>query len=160
MKWGVRIGAASMAVLHGAQGGQKFLGIWLLAMTLQATKTIPLSVLIFMCAVFMGAGTLVGGGRIIRTLGEKLVKVGAEEGIAADVGAAVCLAFLTLFGIPVSTTHTKTAALMGVGAAGRGRMDRRVAWRMVGAWLLTFPACGGAAYLGMRSILHLLSVCQ
>lgn len=156
MKWGLRIGAAAMALLHGAQDGQKFLGIWLLAMTLQATESIPISLLIFLCAVFMGAGTLVGGGRIIRTLGEKLVKVGTEEGIAADAGAAVCLALLTLFGIPVSTTHTKTAALMGVGAAGRERMDWRVAGRMVGAWLLTFPVCGGAAYLGMRVILHLL----
>jgi len=152
----LRVSAAAMAFLHGAQDGQKFVGVWLLAVSLGAGPTISQPMLIVMCAVFMGLGTLIGGGRIIRTLGEKLVAVGMEEGIAADLGAAACLLLLTLGGIPVSTTHTKTAALMGVGAAGRGMLDRRVAARMVGAWLLTFPACGGLSYLGMKLILFLL----
>lgn len=149
-------GAAAMAFMHGAQDGQKFVGIWLLALSFggevgQYTTAIAATV----CALLMGTGTVVCGGRIIRTLGEKLVKTGYREGFAADVGAAVCLLLLTLFGIPVSTTHTKTAALMGVGITkGRGRLDAATAAKMLGAWLLTFPACFGIGYFLMMGILR------
>lgn len=144
-------GAAAMAFMHGAQDGQKFIGMWLLALSLGGVgNSGALTVPVLACALLMGAGTLLGGGRIIRTLGEKLVKTGYREGIAADVGAAVCLLFLTLGGLPVSTTHTKIAALMGTGLAkGRGGSDAPTAARLVLAWLLTFPACFGLAYLLM-----------
>ena len=158
MKGCLVAGAAVMALMHGAQDGQKLMGIWLLSTALVGdgeAKNVALAVL--MCALLMGAGTLLGGGRIIRTLGVELVKTGYREGFAADVGASICLLILTLLGIPVSTTHTKTAALMGVGAAkGRGRLRAVTAAKLLGAWLLTFPACFGVGYalmVGIRRIL-------
>ena len=155
MKRALTVGAAAMAFMHGAQDGQKFIGMWLLALSLggagdSASSAVP----VLACALLMGTGTLVGGGRIIRTLGEKLVRSGYREGLAADIGAAVCLLFLTLGGLPVSTTHTKTAALMGTGLAkGRGGSDMPTAAKLVLAWLLTFPACFSLAYLGMKGLL-------
>lgn len=158
MKRCLTAGAAAMALMHGAQDGQKFVGVWLLAATAvgdRGGRILPVSVLL--CALLMGAGTMLGGGRIIRTLGEKLIQTGYREGFAADVGAAVCLLVLTLFGMPVSTTHTKTAALMGVGAAkGRGRLHAVTAAKMLGAWLLTFPACFGVGYFLMMGLLRVL----
>lgn len=154
MKRCLTVGAAVMALMHGAQDGQKFVGLWLLALT-AFEKESPASTMtaIVICAALMGMGTLLGGGRIIRTLGEKLIKTGYGEGFAADVGAAACLLMLTLFGMPVSTTHTKTAALIGVGAAkGRGRLDVATALKLLGAWVLTFPACFGMGYFLMTVI--------
>lgn len=154
MKRCLTVGAAVMALMHGAQDGQKFVGIWLLALTPFGDTTPAVTVTaVIACALLMGTGTLLGGGRIIRTLGERLMKTGYREGFSADVGAALCLLVLTLLGMPVSTTHTKTAALMGVGAAkGRGRLDVVTALKLLGAWLLTFPACFGMGYFLMTVI--------
>lgn len=150
-------GAAAMAFMHGAQDGQKFIGMWLLALSLGGGESAFSAAAVLGCAVLMGAGTLLGGGRILRTLGEGLIETGYREGFAADLGAAVCLMFLTLGGVPVSTTHTKTAAIMGTGAAkGRGRTERSTAAKLFVAWLLTFPACFLLSYLGMKGILWIL----
>jgi PiT family inorganic phosphate transporter len=154
MKGYLVAGAAAMALMHGAQDGQKFIGIWMLStVLLKNGKSANVTLAVLLCALLMGAGTLLGGGRIIRTLGVELVKTGYREGFAADVGAATCLLILTLLGMPVSTTHTKTAALMGVGAAkGRGRLNAVTVAKLLGAWLLTFPACFGAGYALMVGI--------
>ena len=69
------------------------------------------------------------------------------QGFAADTAAVACLLLATAGGLPVSTTHTKTCAVMGAGAAGGGKVDRRIAGRMVLAWLLTFPACALLGYV-------------
>ena len=148
-------GASAMALMHGAQDGQKFIGLWLLAFSLGGVGKPHSVVIILACALFMGAGTLLGGGRIIKTLGRDLVQTGYREGVSADLGAAVCLLFLTLGGFPVSTTHTKTAALMGVGMArGRRGMDGKTALRLVLVWLLTFPACFVFSYFTMRLVMR------
>lgn len=140
-KW-MTTGACAMAFVHGAQDGQKFIGFWLMATSLRAGDGTQTAASAVACALLMGTGTLLGGARIIRTLGEKLLKTGYREGFSADLGAAACLLLLTLLGIPVSTTHTKTAALMGVGAAkGRGRIDPCTVAKLLGTWILTFPAC-------------------
>ena len=139
-------GAAAMAFLHGAQDGQKFMGIFLLACTLAAGGgsggfRIP-PWLMVLCASVMALGTLIGGRRIVDTLGRGMGELSPREGFAADLGGAACLLACTLAGLPVSTTHAKTAAMLGAGAAcGRGA-DRRVFWEMALAWLLTFPGCG------------------
>ena len=148
-------GASAMSAMHGAQDGQKMIGLWLLAATLGGGNAVDSYAWAFPCALLMGGGTLLGGGRIVHTLGSSLTKTGYREGIAADLGAALCLLLLTWFGIPVSTTHTKTAALIGAGmAGGRGRVDKGTVIRLVMAWLLTFPACFLLAYGGMRLLLR------
>ena len=154
-------GAALAAFLHGAQDGQKFLGIFLLGTTLargqggQSSPLIPLW-LMALCAGFMALGTLMGGRRIIDRVGRDMVSLGPREGLAADLGSIACLLGATALGLPVSTTHTRTCALLGVGSAGGGRVDRRAAEEVALAWLLTFPGCGAVGYWSARLFLAVL----
>ena len=144
-------GAAGTAFLHGAQDGQKFLGVFLLGTALaqgrgdEQTFLIPIWLMI-LCAGFMAAGTLMGGRRIIETVGREMVSIGPREGLSADLGNIFCLMTATLLGLPVSTTHTRTAALLGVGAAGGGVVDWSVAGKIALAWALTFPGCMAIGY--------------
>lgn len=145
--------AAANAFLHGAQDGQKFMGVFMLGMFYNnlAEKTgngftIPIWVMV-LCSLTMGFGTSVGGMKIIKSVGMDMVKLEKYQGFAADVSAAVCLFLASVFGIPVSTTHTKTTAIMGVGAAKRlSSVDWRIVKEMVMAWILTFPGCGVIAF--------------
>ena len=143
-------GAAAMAFMHGAQDGQKFMGVFMLGMFLSRGGTdaaggefaIPIWLMAY-CSIVMGLGTSIGGYRIIKSVGMDMVKLQPYQGFAADAGASLCLLLSSLTGIPVSTTHTKTTAIMGVGAS---RRLSAVNWKIVGemalAWVLTFPGCG------------------
>jgi PiT family inorganic phosphate transporter len=155
-------GAAAMAFMHGAQDGQKFMGVFLLGMALsrgQANVTtfeIPFW-LILLCSIVMGLGTSVGGYRIIKAVGMDMVKLETYQGFAADIAGAGCLLISSLTGVPVSTTHTKTTAIMGVGAA---RRLRSVNWSVVGemllTWVLTFPGCGLIGFIMAKLFLAFL----
>lgn len=144
-------GAAATSFLHGAQDGQKFIGVFLLGTALargrgdEGTFLIPLWLMV-LCALFMALGTLMGGKKIIDTVGREMVTLGPREGLAADLGNIVCLFGATFLGLPVSTTHTRTSALLGVGSAGSARPDWHVAAKIVLAWLLTFPGCLAIGY--------------
>lgn len=141
-------GAAAMAFMHGAQDGQKFMGVFLMGIALsrgQINETlfeIPFW-LIVLCSLVMGLGTSIGGYRIIKAVGMDMVKLETYQGFSADLAGAGCLLISSLTGIPVSTTHTKTTAIMGVGAA---KTIKSVDWSVVGemvlTWVLTFPGCG------------------
>lgn len=155
-------GAAVTSFLHGAQDGQKFIGVFLLGTALargradEGTFLIPLWLMV-LCALFMALGTLMGGKKIIDTVGRDMVTLGPREGLAADVGNIVCLFGATLLGLPVSTTHTRTSALLGVGSAGATRPDWHVAAKIVLAWLLTFPGCMAIGYWTARLFLALFT---
>lgn len=146
-------GAAAMAFMHGAQDGQKFMGIFLLGIflaqgqTTVTSFTIPLWLMI-LCSAVMGIGTSIGGYRIIKAVGMNMVKLEKYQGFAADLAGAGCLLLSSLTGIPVSTTHTKTTAIMGVGAAKRlSSVNWGIVKEMVYTWILTFPGCGLIGYL-------------
>lgn len=153
-------GAAAAAFLHGAQDGQKFIGVFLLGAALaqgrddESTFVIPLW-LMMLCALFMALGTLMGGKKIIDTVGREMVSLGPREGLAADLGSVLCLLASTLLGLPVSTTHTRTSALLGVGCAGGSRPDWRVAGKIALAWTLTFPGCMAIGYWMAKLFLSL-----
>jgi PiT family inorganic phosphate transporter len=99
------------------------------------------------CALTMAAGTAAGGWRIIKTLGHKMVKLHPINGCAAETSSAVVILAATHLGIPVSTTHNISAAIMGVGAARRlSAIKWTVVERMVWAWILTIPVSGAIAY--------------
>jgi len=142
---------AAMAFMHGAQDGQKFMGVFMLGMFLSKGQegsnfTIPIWLMI-VCSLTMGLGTSIGGYRIIKAVGMDMVKLEKYQGFAADTAAASCLLLSSIAGIPVSTTHTKTTAIMGVGAAkGLSRVNWGVVKEMVLTWILTFPGCGLIAY--------------
>ena len=154
------IGAAVTSFFHGAQDGQKFIGIFLLGAALAQGRAdegnfrIPLW-LMALCALFMALGTLMGGKRIIDTVGRDMVTLGPREGLAADLANILCLLGATLLGLPVSTTHTRISALLGVGSAGNVRPDWCVAAKIVLAWLLTFPGCMAIGYWTSRIFLSL-----
>ena len=146
-------GGAAMAFMHGAQDGQKFMGVFMLGVFLAKGQgnvnnfEIPIW-LMLLCSVVMALGTSIGGYKIIKTVGMGMVKLGTYQGFAADVAAAISLLAATVFGIPVSTTHTKTTAIMGVGAAKRiSSVNWSVVKEMVAAWILTFPGCGLLGFL-------------
>ncbi|MGA9332960.1 MAG: inorganic phosphate transporter [Rudaea sp.] len=106
-----------------------------------------------LCAAVMATGTMVGGWRIIRTLGHKMVKLHPINGVAADISSSSVIITSSVLGIPVSTTHNVSAAIMGVGAAKRFNAIRwTVVERMVWAWILTIPIAGGLAYLLVRGL--------
>ncbi len=154
-------GGAAMAFMHGAQDGQKFLGVLLLGLFLVNGKSdtsgavIPIWMMII-CSVVMGLGTCVGGKKIIKSVGVDMVKLDKYQGFSADMAAAICILFSTLFGIPVSTTHMKTTAIMGVGSVKRmSAINYKVVINMVLTWILTFPGCGLIGYI-MAKIFLLL----
>ena len=146
-------GGAAMAFMHGAQDGQKFMGVFMLGVFLangQANVTefqIPIWLMI-LCSLVMALGTSIGGYRIIKAVGMDMVKLEKYQGFSADVAGSVCLLISSLTGIPGSTTHTKTTAIMGVGAAKRmSAVKWGVVKDMVWAWVLTFPGCGLVGFL-------------
>ena len=155
---GQMAGAAAMALLHGAQDGQKFIGIFLLGTALAAGGraegriSIPLWLAV-LCAGLMALGTLAGGRRIVDTVGRDMAVLTPKSGLAADLGAACTLLLCTLGGLPVSTTHVKTTAILGAGAVEGGPINRRVVWSVCMTWLFTFPGCGALGFLLTRLFL-------
>ncbi len=154
-------GAAAMAFMHGAQDGLKFLGVLLIAVVIVdpslsgAVTSAPPVWLLCVIPVFMSIGTLIGGKKIIKSVGMDMVKLEKYQGSAADMASALGLLFCSLTGIPVSTTHMKTTAIMGVGATKRfSAINLGVVRRMVTNWLLVFPGCGLIAF-GITKLLLL-----
>jgi PiT family inorganic phosphate transporter len=146
-------GGAAMAFMHGAQDGQKFMGIFMLGVVLangsgNVTQfEIPIWLMI-LCSVVMALGTSIGGYKIIKTVGMGMVKMDTFQGFSADIAGATSILAASLAGIPVSTTHTKTTAIMGVGASKRiSSVNWSVVKEMVIAWVLTFPGCGLLGFL-------------
>ena len=146
-------GAACMSFMHGAQDGQKFMGVILLALFLVNGQSPDTAVqmpvwLMLLCSIIMGLGTSIGGKKIIKSVGMDMVKLEKYQGFSADIAASLSLLFSSVFGIPVSTTHAKTTAIMGVGAVNRlSAINFSVVKDMALTWLLTFPGCGLIGYL-------------
>jgi len=183
------LSAAFMAFGHGTNDGQKFIGVFVLALVLGGVYPQHLKVVdpgsswleagtmvspeqveeakqalvpsdkppdvrlhvpwwvIVLCAVTMGIGTSSGGWRIIRTMGLRLVKLEPYHGFAAETAAASAIQVASVFGIPLSTTHTINTAIMGVGSTKRFSAVRwGVAGEIMAAWILTFPACAAIAF--------------
>ena len=131
--------AAALSFMHGAQDGQKFAAVLILGTSL-AGMTAPVLPAVICCGVLLSLGTAVGGGRIIEKVGKGITKIDELGGLCCDISAFVSMAVCTACGIPVSTTHSKTTAVLGVGV-GRG-MVRLGTWGgMAAVWLITFPAC-------------------
>ena len=154
-------GGASMAFMHGAQDGQKFMSVFMLGIFMSNGQsdvsefTIPIWLMI-LCSAVMALGTSIGGYRIIKSVGMDMVRLETYQGFSADAGAAACLLLSSLTGIPVSTTHTKTTAIMGVGASKRiSAVNWRIVREMVLAWVLTFPGCGLFGFLMVQLFLFI-----
>ena len=167
------LSAAYMGYAHGHNDAQKTMGI--IALTLigaesagtlddlpswlaflhpgQSDGTQIATWIVLTCAVVMAAGTASGGWRIIKTLGHKMVKLHPIHGFAAETSSATVLTLAAHFGMPVSTTHSISTAIMGVGFAKNPRaLKIGVIERIIWAWILTIPAAGGLAWLILRGM--------
>lgn len=152
------LSASFMAFSHGSNDAQKAMGIITLALVASGQLTsseVPTWVVVS-CALAMGAGTMAGGRRIMRTLGMRIVKLDPVHGFAAETGAASVLLFTAHFGLPVSTTHTITSSILGVGATKRLSAVRwGVTTKILSAWVFTMPgagALGALVYLILSSL--------
>lgn len=160
-KYGQVFGGAAMSFMHGAQDGQKFMGVLLLGMALinnaDTTASINLPIwMMLLCSIVMGLGTSVGGKKIIKSVGMDMVRLEKYQGFSADIASAGVLLLSSLLGIPVSTTHTKTTCIMGVGAVKRlSAINFSVVKEMVMTWILTFPGCGLIGFI-MAKVFMLL----
>jgi PiT family inorganic phosphate transporter len=168
------VSASAMALSHGLNDAQKTMGIialalagataagtldqvpvWLHFLRVEQDEGSKFEIALWikvLCALVMAAGTAVGGWRIIKTLGHKLVKLHPINGFAAETAAASVILTASHFGIPVSTTHNISSAILGVGVAKRVNAIRwTIVERMVWAWILTLPVTGGLAWLLVRA---------
>ena len=164
------VSAAGMSLSHGSNDSQKTMGIIvgllvaeravfqqrMPSLYLSTADVVPTWVALAAYAA-IGAGTMAGGWRIVKTMGQRLTKLTPFGGFAAETGAALTIGFASHFGIPVSTTHTITGSIAGVGAAQRISAVRwGIAGRIVWAWILTIPASAGIAglsYVLLRAII-------
>ncbi len=149
------LSSSFMAFGHGSNDAQKAMGIITMALFASgkiSTIEVPTWV-ILICALAMGFGTLFGGWKIIKTLGVKMLKLEPIHGFAAETSSAAIIVAASHFGLPVSTTHVVSTAILGVGATKRLSAVRwGIAGKIVMAWVLTLPICIGMAW----GILHFL----
>jgi len=152
-RWLQVMSSGFMAFSHGSNDGQKFMGAFTLALVLGNVLpefVIPTWV-IFLCAATMAVGTLTGGWRIIKTMGMRITKLEPYQGFAAEMAAATTITIASRLGIPLSTTHTISTAIVGVGAArGASAVRWGVTVELVSAWILTFPICAIISWLVVK----------
>jgi PiT family inorganic phosphate transporter len=156
---GQLVSAAAFSLGHGGNDAQKTMGVILAVLIatkhLPANASVPLWV-VLLAHTAIGLGTLSGGWRIVKTMGSRITRLQPVGGVAAEAGAAATLFFASSSGIPVSTTHTITGAIVGVGASRRLSAVRwGVAGRVVWAWILTIP---GAAIVAAATSLLIRAV--
>jgi len=155
---GQLLSAAMFSLGHGGNDAQKTMGIILVLLigasaggaNFPTPTEVPTEV-VLACHLAMGVGTMFGGWRIVKTMGQRIIRLRPVDGFCAETGAALTLAFTTIIrGIPISTTHTITGAIVGVGSLKRKRAVRwAIAGQVVWAWILTIP---GAALMAMFSV--------
>ena len=154
-------GAAYSAFMHGAQDGQKFMGIIILCLFMSQGKPIPAGLapeswIMFLCALIMALGTAIGGKKIIKSVGMDMVKLEKYQGFSADLASSSSLLLCSMLSLPVSTTHAKTTAIMGVGSVKSIKaINLGVVKEMVLTWILTFPGCGLIGFLMTKLFMRL-----
>ncbi len=160
-RWGQLFSASLFSFSHGGNDAQKTIGIIMATLALAGHHDpndphIPIWVMVSAFSA-IGLGTMSGGWRIVKTMGSKITKLKPVGGFCAETGGGITIMLMTHFGIPVSTTHTITGAIVGVGSAHRLSAVRwGVAGRIVWAWVITIPAAAGiaAATYGIMSLFH------
>ena len=144
------LSAAFLAFSHGSNDGQKFMGIFAVALVqggILASFAVPVWVML-LCGTVMGIGTALGGWRIMRTVGFKITKLEPVHGFAATSSGAFAILLASRFGIPLSTTHCISTSIMGVGATRRFSAVRwGMARNIVLTWIITFPVCAALGWV-------------
>lgn len=151
-KWQI-VGCCGMSFMHGAQDGQKFIGILILFFSLVRQVAIPTTInpldyvwIILYTAVIMAMGVSIGGKKIVENIGSELVELDKKQGLMSDATTVITLFIASMTGIPVSTTHAKTMSIIAIGKNGKSKMDHSKVFSICKAWLWNFPISGMIGY--------------
>ena len=153
-------GCCAMSFIHGAQDGQKFIGILILFFSIVNDSTInvlinPLEhiwVIVFV-SILMSIGISIGGRRIVENIGSNMVKITNRQGLITDISTFITLFIASITGLPVSTTHVKSLSIIGVAKSYNSEINNAEVKNIIKAWIYTFPICGIISYILMKIIL-------
>lgn len=143
------LSCVTTSFMHGAQDGQKFIGVMLFLISFGEGSvgfSVPVSLILTVSTV-MAIGTSLGGGRIIKSLGENTVKLDFRRGFVSDACASVSLFFSSLLGFPVSTSNIKACSVIGAGVSDREKVNKKTAFSVLAVSVITFPVCFMLGYL-------------
>lgn len=148
------ISTCGMSFMHGAQDGQKFVGILIIFMSILKNQQIPeiinptsyIGVILFV-AIILFIGVSIGGRKIVEKVGTEMVQLNKREALISDIVTIITLFVASMTGMPVSTTHAKTVSIIGVGKNNNAKADKKEIYEIIKAWIWTFPICGIGAYL-------------
>ncbi len=161
-KWQI-IGCCGMSFMHGAQDGQKFIGILILFFSLIKNVSIPQNIvpwdyvwIILYVAVIMWMGVSIGGKKIVDNIGGELVKLDNKQALLSDITTVFTLFTASMTGIPVSTTHAKTMSIIAIGQNNKNKMDRARVLSICKAWFWNFPISGLIGYFLAILILQIV----
>lgn len=149
-KWQI-LGCCGMSFMHGAQDGQKFIGILIIFFSLVKNITIPSNVnpldnvvIILYTATIMAIGVSIGGKKIVDNIGKEMVELNNKQAFLSDISTVIILFIASMSGIPVSTTHVKTMSIISVG---KGKLDKSKVLNICRVWLWNLPVSGGIGFL-------------
>lgn len=155
------IGCMAMSFMHGAQDGQKFIGVLIIFLSIVSKTKIsdiinPIENIwnILFVAIFMFIGVSIGGRNIVKNIGEEMVKIDNKQALLTDISTAITLLIASLLGIPVSTTHVKTISIIGIGKLEKQKIEKKNVIDILKAWILTFPICGLIGYILTKILIY------
>lgn len=160
MKFFQILGCCAMSFMHGAQDGQKFIGIIILFSNIIkqssfSIASISYNNIILFVAIIMGIGVAIGGKSIVNNIGSNIVKLDNKKALISDISSASTLLFASLTGLPVSTTHIKTMSIVSIGKYYNDKFNKSNFWNIFKAWIWTFPVCGIISYFLTKLALFL-----
>ena len=153
-------GCCAMSFIHGAQDGQKFIGILILYFSIINNSIIeevinPLEhiwIIIFV-SILMSIGISVGGRRIVQNIGTNMAKITRKQGLITDIATFITLFIASITGLPVSTTHVKSLSIIGVAKSYNSKINKIEVKSIIKAWIYTFPICGAISYILTKILL-------
>ena len=148
------ISTCGMSFMHGAQDGQKFIGILIIFISILKNQKTPeiinpasyIGVILFV-AIILFVGVSIGGRKIVEKVGTEMVQLNKREALLSDIATIITLFVASMTGMPVSTTHAKTVSIIGVAKNNNAKTDSKEIYEIIKAWIWTFPICGIGAYL-------------
>ena len=156
------LGCLGMSFMHGAQDGQKFIGVLIIFISLLNKTKIPNIInpldykeIIIFTAIIMAIGVSIGGKKIVENIGTEMAQLNNKQALLTDIATVITLFIASLTGLPVSTTHAKTVSIVGTSKACNIQTNKKVVNNIIKAWVWTFPICGLIAYI-LTTILKLV----
>ena len=148
------LGCLGMSFMHGAQDGQKFIGVLIIFVSLLSKNNIPNIInpldykdIIIFTSIIMAIGVSIGGKKIVENIGTEMAKLNNKQALLTDIATVITLFIASLTGLPVSTTHAKTISIVGTSKACNIKTNKKVVEDIIKAWVWTFPICGIIAYV-------------